>query len=113
MANTPEVPDDQDHADDPRPQPLDRATPAYRRDLIAPMVIHRMTVRAIEQALAALPPQQRPLHRSRNVIGNDVIALRAEWRTRAADLVGSMIAEELAKLEALEQAFLPKALDEI
>src|SRR6266542_3886976 len=74
MANTPEVPDDQDHADDPRPQPLDRATPAYRRDLIAPMVMQRMTIRAIEQALAVLPPQKRPLHRSHNAIGNDVLA---------------------------------------
>jgi hypothetical protein len=43
-------------------------------------------------------------------VTEDVKAVRAEWHKRAADDYEAWLAEEIAKLDSLEQAMLPQAL---
>jgi hypothetical protein len=47
---------------------------------------------------------------STSTVGDDVKVIRRSWRERAAEAYSAHVAEEVAKLDALERAWFPKAM---
>jgi hypothetical protein len=73
-------------------------------------VLQHLSVREIAAALRTLPPEQQPKDCSKSTIGRDVAALRQQWRARTATVIAELIAEELAKLDAADAVYWPRAL---
>ena len=81
-----------------------------RRALVAQGLLARKTIRQIAADLEELPPAARPAQCSPATIGRDALALRAEWARARAAAVEARLAEDWARLAALEQVWWPKAL---
>lgn len=80
------------------PGPL-RVDAEERRARVATLLLGHKTVRQIAAEVGA----------SRATVARDVQAVRAEWRERRLADVDQHIAEELARLAAIEAAVLPQA----
>jgi hypothetical protein len=82
-----------------------------RNRLVAEMALKRMSVREIAAALTVLPAKQRPKGRSPSAVGRDLKALKEEWAAARRALVDELVDEEVARLNALEGVWWPKATD--
>ena len=84
----------------------DRAVADKRRQLVASLLLQRpgISQRQIVDALASRGHVNQATGRPWGVatINGDIAALRRDWQLRAARNVNEWIAEELAKLDALE-----------
>lgn len=70
-----------------------------RRSEVAALVLSKIPQREIA----------RRLHVGLGTVGDDVKAIKGMWADRAAESYDAHVAEELAKLDWLERAFLPGA----
>ena len=81
-----------------------------RRALVAARLLERKTVRQIARELLELPEGERPADCSPTAVGRDVLAIRGEWARFRRATVDALVGEELARLNALEAVWWPKAL---
>ena len=89
----------------------DGASVARRRRLVAELAAKRLSGREIAKALAALPEGERPESCSVPTVARDLAALKEEWAAERRANVAELLDEELARLNALEQSWWPKAVD--
>jgi len=72
-----------------------------RRTRVAAMMLAHRSQRQIASALGV----------SQATISRDVQAIRREWRQRRMEDATAVVAEEVAKLDAIERAILPRVLE--
>lgn len=78
---------------------------------VARLLLERKNYRQIMTALLALPPGRRPAKVSLGTISRDVKALREAWAAERGRLTEELVAEEVARLNALEGVWWPKAME--
>ena len=78
---------------------------------VARLLLERKNYRQIMAALLALPPGRRPAKVSLGTISRDVKALREAWAAERGRLVEELVGEEVARLNALEGVWWPKAME--
>lgn len=83
-----------------RPDAAKRLIVEERREHVAALLVSGATYRQMAVALGA----------SKSIIGRDVQVLRARHRERAGQAYDEVVAEEIAKLDALERTWMPRAL---
>lgn len=71
-----------------------------RRAQVSALVLSHVPYRRIAEMLGV----------GRSTVGDDVRVIKEQWRARASESYSAIVAEENAKLDVLEQAWLPKAL---
>ena len=81
-----------------------------RRAVVAKGLLAHKRIREIATELAQLPAGERPRRCSAATVGRDALALRAEWAKLRGAAAEAMVGEDLARLEALEAVWWPKAL---
>lgn len=81
-----------------------------RRAVVARGLLAHKSIREIAAELARLPARERPRRCSPATVGRDALAVRAEWAKLRGEAVEAMVGEDLARLEALEAVWWPKAL---
>lgn len=88
-----------------RPKRSDFATIERRRELVASLVVRRLSVREITDALAKQgqrnPATEAPW--SRETVHQDIKALETDWRRRYRQAIDDHKARHLAQLQAVER----------
>src|SRR5262245_38345003 len=100
----PPAPDERDGLNTtPRPltNAMRRVVRDERRDRVALMVLAHVPYRRMAATLGV----------SLGTIAQDVTAIRDLWKASAAGSYEQHLSEELAKLDALERTWMPRALD--